>query len=189
VHVSKTHPGFPFFHHISALELSEHFERHGWDWNEYRKFAVVRNPFDRAVSLFHHHQLLQAGRVHELGRTRAIWRRVTFPLRARHTFQEFVRHVLPASSLARPLRSFVADENGEVLVDDFLRLETLDEELPNYLRGVGIALGGAGIPRINGTAHRAPYPSYYDEETRRLVSEHYAEEIRRFGYVFGADAG
>lgn len=184
VHVSRTDARFPFYHHISASELREHFQRRGWAWNEYRRFAVVRNPFDRAVSLYHHHQRVRAGRVGGLSRTRAMWLRATSPVRTHPTFRAFVRDVLPTSSLARPLRSFLADEGGETLVDDVLRLETLDEELPLYLRRVGIELGDAGVPRVNCTADRAPYPTYYDEATRRRVAEHYGEEIRRFGYRF-----
>jgi hypothetical protein len=187
VHVSRADARFPFYHHVSALELLEHFERRGWAWNEYRKFAVARNPFDRAVSLFHHHRLIRAGRVPGLAPATALWRRVTFPLRARQTFADFVRHTLPTSSLARPLLGFMADRDGELLVDDILRLETLDEELPDYLRGVGIHLDDDAVPRINRTPNRAPFPSYYDEETRRVVAEHYADEVRRFGYDFGAD--
>jgi len=31
----------------------------------------------------------------------------------------------------------------------------------------------------------ADYRDYYTEKTRRLVAEHFREEIERFGYSFG----
>lgn len=43
---------YPYYHHVEAGVLRKHFARQGWDWNDYFKFAVVRDPWERTVSQY-----------------------------------------------------------------------------------------------------------------------------------------
>jgi hypothetical protein len=39
------------------------------------------------------------------------------------------------------------------------------------------------MEHYNGSKHR-DYRSYYDEETKQMVANHWKEDIERFGYTF-----
>lgn len=63
VHITQISERFPFYHHISAQELKPIFEERGWDWSKYKKFCVIRNPYDRIVSLYHHSQQMKLKKI------------------------------------------------------------------------------------------------------------------------------
>jgi len=42
------------FLHSDAKYSKAFMDYHGWDWNDYFKFSIVRNPFPRMVSFYEH---------------------------------------------------------------------------------------------------------------------------------------
>ncbi len=179
VHIDEVTPDHPFYHHISAAELRTIFHARGWDWSMYRKFAVVRNPYDRVVSLYHHHDRHYRSAVPGWRGLADRWGKV---LRRRSRFARYVAELDPARRLHRPLSSFLGDENGRWLVDEVLRFESLDVEVPRLLSTLG--LSGAIMPRLNESRHRLSYRRYYNRRSRDCVARLYAEDIGRFGYAF-----
>ena len=41
-----------YYYHKKAKLIKDHFVSKNWDYNSYFKFAFVRNPFERQVSLW-----------------------------------------------------------------------------------------------------------------------------------------
>lgn len=41
-----------FYQHGRAIDAQKEFIKKGWEWNEYFKFTIVRNPWDRYFSFF-----------------------------------------------------------------------------------------------------------------------------------------
>lgn len=180
VHSSERTPEHPFYHHISPRETRNIFVSRGLDWHAFKKFCVVRNPYDRVVSLYHHHQELKAA---ERGSMRLL-RMAKELVQPTRRFKDYVMQIRPNKRLPICLQTFISDESGNSLVDDVLMYENLDTQLPAYLLDLGIRINASDIPHLNRTADRSSYRDYYDAEARERVSELYAYEIERFGYKF-----
>jgi hypothetical protein len=146
-------------------------------FKRYFKFAVVRNPWDRLVSTCAWSDQKWARGI-ELGRPE---------------FDLFVRQLHGASRAAKatsrpmilpaqlePQISYVLDEQRQLLLDFVARYENLAADWEYIRTRLGVA---AALPERMRSHHR-PYQEYYDEETRAMVAEIYAEDVNAFGYAF-----
>jgi hypothetical protein len=181
VHISEVTATHPFYHHISAGELLDVFRQRGWDWDSYRKFTIIRNPYDRVVSLYHHHAK-QYGPARE--RRSGPLLRFARMFRRKTDFAAYVKALNPDQRLHTKLRSFVCDSSGRWLVGDILRFENLGMELSALLPELGVTSFEGVLPRLNGSTDREDYRMYYNGRSRRRVGDLYAEEIELFGYAF-----
>lgn len=178
---------FPFYNHMRPVELRDVFASRGWDFDDYFKFVMVRNPWSRLVSLYEMFAFREGG---QLSRLR---RRST-----RHQgFRAWVRTLDPGGgSEARPGQKesvirvgalsyigFAGDEDGRLLVDEVIKLEEIESELPPLLERLGVPLPGR-VPRTGRGRYRGRHRAYYDDETREWVRTLYEEDIERFGYAF-----
>ena len=176
----------------------------GAAWNDYFKFAFVRNPWDRLVSWYS--MIRQATRISRLGallssRKRShLQQRVSNPLwrylyENCSSFEEFIKNCtgqveVPEGALRarRTLYSFaynqldyLEDGNGSILVDFIGRFENFPEDLHAFAMKAGIQLGR--ITHANVSVHRH-YSIYYTSELEKIVRERFARDIEYFGYDF-----
>ncbi|MCI0558025.1 MAG: sulfotransferase family 2 domain-containing protein [Nitrososphaera sp.] len=77
-------------------------------------------------------------------------------------------------------------EDGQIIVDDVFKYETLDHRLEELCSKAHWPLIQR-LPAINSTAHE-PYQTYYDLETREYVASQCAFEIEHFKYIFETPA-
>lgn len=132
----------------------------------YFKFAFVRNPWDRVVSLYFNK--VAPGTYCE--GTQSL------------TFEQFVDWLAQ-----QDLTKIDAHAKLQALlipVDelDFIgRFETFSKDVQYVLGRLG--LSKVSIPKHNPSSH-AHYSRYYDDRTRELVRQLYREDIERFGYTF-----
>jgi hypothetical protein len=169
INIRETSEEFPFYHHISASELKTIFEERGWSWGEYKKFAVVRNPFDRVVSLWYHHQWMI-----KVGHT-------TTPI---NSFGEYVGQIDVKNRLSTSLQNLICDEKNKELVNNIFQFEKLELQLPSFLRSINSQIETPDIPRLNSSENRKDYRSYYNDHLKQRVSDLFADEIAQFSYVF-----
>ena len=141
-------------------------------YDNFYKFAFVRNPWDWQVSMYHfilkeknhiRHQLVQS-----MG-----------------SFEEYLQWVINTKKpFARGATKFqkdmVTDNEGNVIVDFVGHYETLAQDFRHVCQVLNL---DASLPHINRTSHR-DYRSYYNEKTRKMVAEHFKEDIDLFGYSF-----
>lgn len=166
------------------------------EWEEFYRFAVVRNPFSRAVSLYRH--LGPNILFHDWVKT---WLTETLAAEPGAPARWFVRSQV----------EFLCDARGKILVNDVLRFETVASDFVRAANAAG--LKSHLLPRRNPTRHRPqPYvdgkppplhrlgrrlralvsssrfqrldswQDYYDEETATRVATLYAEDLETFGY-------
>jgi hypothetical protein len=183
VHPTRTSRRNPFSQHMPAREAKGIFEDKGWDWFGYHRFCVVRNPYTRVVSLYHHHRNMRiqgAPARAPIPRLRAL---VKYRLERPKSFKEYVLGIDKEQGMTMPLYDFIHDDDGNCLVNDVLRFEELADGLPRYLLQLGIQIGPEEIPLV-GASEVQDYVAYYDEETQSFVENLYQYEIERFGYRF-----
>ncbi len=155
-----SHAGLRYFNHMSASAIRAAMDPALFD--AYRKLTVVRNPWDREVSLYY-------------------W---TFRDRTRRpSFDRFVRRWKH-----RPERKnfdlYTIDDR--VVADVVLRYENLGEDFSAFVGSLDIQ-EPPELPRAktqqrkNGTAN---YRDLYSTATEEIVRKRYAREIEAFGYQF-----
>lgn len=155
-------------------------------WETYFKFSFVRNPYSRAVS---------------------IWKYAQFAEEI--TFADFVRTELGGAYwereywFVRPQTDFT-HVNGEAAVDFIGRFENLKADWATVCLRLGIE--DQSLPHANvskpavrsalGKLRRSLRPKierfadwreHYDEDSKRIVAERYADDLRTFGYDFPDD--
>lgn len=133
-------------------------------FNDYFKFAFVRNPFDRFVSYC------------------SFMSRDTGAFAARP--KEFMKHILTQLKpnehlLYKPQCEFVVDQNEKLAVDYVGRNESMQDSYDEVCLKLDIPATKLGT--VNSSRHR-PYMEYYDDEIHSLVSDVYSKDINMFGY-------
>jgi hypothetical protein len=158
------------FSHIDYAELvKKGYVSRKFDESAY-KFAFVRNPYDRAVSLFFYLQKYGILSSDE-----------TFLGLCRRLNEEGCEPVglynVSGLSQCNPQVRWI--ENIEM---DFIgRFESIGEDSEKVFRELG--LQGVHLPEINKTRH-ADYREYYCVESKEIVEKFYEEDFRRFGYKY-----
>lgn len=160
--------------HVTAREARKELSQ---SFNQFYKFAFVRNPWDWQVSMYHF--LLK-----ETDNPRYE------QVKAMAGFEEFLEWVIATKNpyprgATRLQSSMLTDEAGRIIVDFVGRYENLAADFAHVCRVLQIE---AALPHLNKTRHN-DYRSYYNERTRSMVAEFCQADIALFGYTFGGDAG
>jgi len=167
-----------FHEHMQARAVRDAVSPEIWD--SYYKFAIVRNPWERMVSVVWFRLALRKGLT-----TRAARLTMThlgMPA-TRILFHEMVRR-RAAKTACHDYVSMITDTDGVPLVDDVLRYEDLNNEIDRVRKKLGMP--EVELPRLKGQYRkdRRPYPDYYDRITRERVARCDHAIIENFGYSF-----
>lgn len=161
--------------HHTQLQLEARCQIHGYQPDF--TFCIVRNPYDRLVSIFHY---LKKRCTHQSSKLNPS--HVAYKNFLEFNFKQFVKFYLTESSTTYflinshhflPQTSFL-DSPNSIEVFKFEDLTKLENVL-NYR-----------LPHIN---HLGPnesgfidYMLLYNDETLRIVNEYYKLDFKRFGY-------
>ena len=156
--------------HIPARRMRDNLGKQLW--SDLFTFALVRNPWDRMVSLYQYRSLI--GNIpNELGFREYI--RELFKSRGRGLFKY---HGFYYSNL-----DYISGENGEIIVNFVGKYETRDLDLQIIARKLGCPELGT-LHLQSGKKGNSQYNNYYDDETKRIVAEIYSKDIEFFNYTF-----
>lgn len=147
-------------------------------WNEYFKFSITRNPWDRVVS----HFAWEARNRAELRPATRWYHRLGIPFdqfpETRQLFHQFVA----GNDWTNNDRFYLIE--GVLCVDFVIRYERLGEDLAEVCRRVG--LPAIVLPHLKSGMRegRHSYAEYYDQASRAIVAERHDNDLRLFDYKF-----
>jgi hypothetical protein len=153
---------------------------YGVDIENYYKFTVVRNSWDRAFSGY-------KWWTREGGESRLFGlENTTFKdyLLIRNGFEKLNHLDNPRYGRGDHFysqRSFI-EIDGVDQMDYIIRFENLQQDFDIVCDKIGIPR--QQLPHKNKTKHKR-YTEYYNEETKQIVAEKYERDIEYFGYNFG----
>ena len=131
--------------------------------------AMVRNPWDRAVSYYH--WLRVQGFAHP-----------AVGLAKSHEFSGFLNHPQTVAALRLwPAGAYVRRADGTEWPCHFLRLEHFAEDAAPFEAHLGFRLT---LPRATESARDRDWRGYYSDADAALLADCCAEDIARFSYRF-----
>ncbi len=141
--------------------------------DNYFSFTVMRNPWDRFVSMFTFTNKME------------LWR--LFNLTQPPTFEEFCE--IAEDKMNFGSTDFFPTQNqsqwltGGFQINQILAFENLKEEFASMVESRGIEHIRPNLPHLNST-HRKEYKKYYNSYTQGLVSTIFSDDISLFDYSF-----
>ena len=144
-------------------------------WEELFTFTLVRNPWDRMVSLYNHRRKVQ-GIPEEVS-----FRKYILELGKRNWgvaggLFVYHGHYLGSSD-------YVCGVDGKILVKFVGKFENRSRDIARIAKGVGMQrLGTLAIQKASPPDRH--YSLYYDEDTKNIVGELYARDVELFNYKF-----
>lgn len=162
-------------YHYTAIDYRVIYGKQ--DFNRYFKFAFVRNPWDRLYSAYRY---LKTGGWNEDDH---LWAHKN--IGHIDSFDRFVKEWVNSENIHKhlhfkPQHDFICDDNGRILLDYLAYFETLEKDFKYICEKLNI---NAQLGRHNANPG-ASYLEAYDEESRQIVSDAYADDIKLFGYNF-----
>jgi len=156
-----------WYGHQNAANIKRNLGEKKFD--KYFKFCVVRNPWDRMVSLYH-------------------WNTRN---RNRKRFTQFIKKIhkeLRNKTVAPIYLCYdLYSINNKSVCDDYIKFENLEEGIIRVCKKLGITdYNVKELPHFkkNSKKEKTHYREYYNEETKQIVAKLHEEEIKLFGYEF-----
>lgn len=169
--------------HFTYLMIEDIIARHRMplDLESVFKFCVVRNPWERMVSLYEH-------RLRKIDRlTNGVPRNTPEDKELlRQGFEPWLldtQNVSDVVLVRKPQLDWIRDQGGKQVCDLVIPIERYDE-------GISKVVEQVGLPKIEMSRRNASskdsskYRSYYGTESREHVERYFAEDIDAFGFEF-----
>ena len=148
-----------FYPHMPAWRIQKRVTPQVWD--NYFKFCVERNPWDKVLSHYHMHAARRGGSL---------------------TLDQY----LAAGKFPINYVRYTDASRRRIIVDRVVRYENLMSELAEVFARINVPFEGTLGARAKSEyrADRTPYQSVFNENQRRIVEKAFAREIELHGYQF-----
>lgn len=153
-----------WWHHMPAVQIKRLLGDE--IWNAYFKFCVIRNPYEKVISLFYF--LRKHARI-----------KTNPKLSDRAQFQHWLLH----GRLWLDRNKYAID--GEFCLDDVIKHEQLASDMERICARIGVPWNPAALPKLKGGVRPASanIDNMYSAETAEVVRKRYVFEFVNFGYA------
>ena len=164
---------YSVYNHMTAEELKQ--ELGNEIWSSYFKFCVVRNPWDRAISMFWFKDSLL---IYKLEQNPDL------------SFDEIIKQFEYWSGTVPNKRWVEPDYNiwsidGQCIVDDVVRYETINEDCARLSLKFGKEFTELPRYKTESRKQKHPYQSYYtNPEVLEKLTELFMPYSKQFVYTF-----
>lgn len=156
--------------HSTALEKYRQLGDRAWQ--KKFTFTIVRNPWDKVVSHYHYRVKTNQSSLGDKPIPFRDWLLRCYVDRDPNYYDQ------PRMFMAQ--QDWLVDEEGNPLVEFIGKFENMEADFASICQRLSVqATLGHAKP-----SNRGKYQSYYDDETRALVAEHFASDLVAFGYEF-----
>lgn len=181
VHIAGRHRGWPSEDEIRASPLivlgevvARRFRRcYKGIWRDARSFAVVRNPYDKAISAWQYLPSLR-GLSLEDALTIAMPRKPFF----RRYEDEYIRFNHDYVHFSQPQSDWLCDHRGRLIVTDILRYEQLDAYWAGFVDRNRLGIGG--LPFLNRTEGKSGVS--ISARAIRIIADKFKRDFDCFAY-------
>tara|TARA_R100000005_G_C4932315_1_gene160697 strand:- start:131 stop:781 length:651 start_codon:yes stop_codon:yes gene_type:complete len=165
-------------------QIFNHRANEGVILDDYLKFAVIRNPWSRAVSWYYYHNKSGMQNVYGLNpKTPNGFRDWVKKGMPHHWRENYLREKGWNESCSPLIQSNFIMHDGVIKMDYIISFENLQRDFNTVCKKIKIPqqqLSWSGRGKIHNT-----YTELYDSETEKIVAEICAKDIEYFGYQFG----
>tara|TARA_B100001939_G_C16917907_1_gene607834 strand:+ start:415 stop:1128 length:714 start_codon:yes stop_codon:yes gene_type:complete len=140
--------------------------------NEYIKFSVVRNPWDKMVSQFEYSKRVRDQSVLKVNTDFNTWLKRLYKYKYDNTVKYFCGNSI----------DWLLNSDGDIDMDAILKFEQLNEHFKIFCEKYNLKY--RPLPHKNVSPNRKPYQEYYNDETKSLVAKHFKKDIKLFDYKF-----
>ena len=179
----------PKFHHMGLCDFSNYFPEINID--EYFKFAFVRNPWDRFVSLYHNFCGERSAKNEDMSYSGKEKKNKTlfwssdgfedFCIRCEREPWDGGQMIIDEPHF-KPQFNFVSI-NNKIEMDFIGRYENINEDWQELCRHLNIE-GCSLNAHILSSKRSKDYRQYYNKQTRECIERMYAKDIESFQYEF-----
>jgi len=166
------------FKHSTIMELRNHYKDK--DFNEFHKFAVIRNPWDRLLSLYR----WSSGRTGVYNNKTNLVDSQHIKGGARYDKKQFLNYFNGVKEIDEynkralwTINRYVCDEKDNIMVDTLLDFENLNNDFIELNSRLGLTTNS--LPHINRT-NTKNFRKVMDEEVIQTIRHHYKKEIDKF---------
>ncbi|KPA18985.1 Carbohydrate sulfotransferase, 8-13 [Candidatus Magnetomorum sp. HK-1] len=156
--------------HCFAIDLKKYFQKEIWD--NYFKFAFIRNPFERLVSWYH----MCVQRPDEEYRK--------YVLKNTINFEDFIKKINSFTGRAEMISynqtDYTVDYEQKNILDFIGRFENIKEDFEYVSERIGIDVK---LIHFNKSDHKH-YRNYYSENTKIIVEEIFKKDFDHFNFSY-----
>ena len=174
----------PKYHHMSINDLKEYYPELNFD--DYYKFAFVRNPWDRFLSLYHDINDKRNGKSKIMNYS-LLENKYKTIFYNKKNFKDFAKSFGKSGWINeahfRPQLDYLIS-NGELAMDFVGRFENLQDDWDKIKKDIGFKKLGDLKHEMKSKVKIDNYKKFYDNETIDIVARIYKKDIEFFGYDY-----